>query len=136
MIECAQCFAYLPETHFRAKGRPAKNGNTPVKQPCIGCRVTAKNRQGARLQYQKGMELRKIVLLHYGASCACCGEAEYDFLTLEHKLGDGHLDRKITPMKLYGRIIEQNFPDTYETLCMNCNWAKGRLGVCPHKRNS
>jgi len=31
------------------------------------------------------------------------------------------------------RILKENNPEKYQILCLNCNFAKFRYGVCPHK---
>lgn len=30
-------------------------------------------------------------------------------------------------------LRDNNFPDEYRILCMNCNFSLGRFGYCPHK---
>src|SRR5262245_17032688 len=41
--------------------------------------------------YQRGFikKLRQEVLDHYGGCCACCGETQLEFLSLDHKNGGG-----------------------------------------------
>lgn len=68
----------------------------------------------------------------YGGRCVCCGEGKIEFLTIEHKLGQIG-KKKDTSFKAYSLAIEKYQPDIYEILCMNCNHAKGRYGICPHK---
>lgn len=79
--------------------------------------------------------LKKQVYDHYGWLCACCGEKEIVFLTIDHTNNDGHADRKayISGARLYKKIIAAGFPDSYQILCMNCNFAKKiTKGTCPH----
>ena len=74
---------------------------------------------------------RRKVIEHYGAICVCCGETEYKFLCIDH----------IIPIKSVGhrggatvyQAIRENYPDTFQILCHNCNMAKGFWGECPHK---
>jgi hypothetical protein len=77
--------------------------------------------------------LRSQVLQGYGGSCACCGESIQEFLSLDHVFGDGAMDRRMvgTGGQVYRKVIREGFPDTYQLLCFNCNWAKHR-GGCPH----
>lgn len=91
--------------------------------------------------YQKS-ELQKkrlLVLIHYGGNppkCACCGESELDFLTVDHIYGGGSKIRRETKMygsSFYRWLIENNFPEGYRVLCCNCNWGCRRNnGVCSH----
>ena len=86
------------------------------------------------------------ILQYYSADipfCACCGEKEIKFLSLDHINGGGTKHRqqlqknRIKPAGgsvVYGWIIKNNFPEGYQILCHNCNQAKGFYGVCPHKR--
>jgi hypothetical protein len=77
--------------------------------------------------------LRDAILERYGKVCACCGEAEERFLTLDHKNNDGHLHRKEVS-NVYRDLKKKGFPDGYETLCFNCNFGRAlNGGVCPHK---
>ena len=79
------------------------------------------------------------VFIHYSngvIQCACCGELEIGFLTIDHINGRKQHNHKKTMLGvvLYQWIITNNYPDGFQVLCMNCNWAKGRLGICPHQR--
>lgn len=75
---------------------------------------------------------RKEFLNMYGNRCVCCGETTYEFLTLEHKLGQRGKKKKDTSHKAYCDATRDYNPDTYEILCYNCNCSKGRYGYCPH----
>ncbi len=83
-------------------------------------------------------KVRAAVFKHYGAVCACCSEATLLFLTIDHINNDGNLQRwpggqRITGERLYSKIKTSGFPDTYQILCMNCNFGKRmNNGVCPH----
>lgn len=74
---------------------------------------------------------------HYGGVCACCGERELAFLTIDHIDGGGTKHRQEVGggSKFYRWLITNEFPSGYQVLCANCN--TGRLtngGVCPHKQ--
>lgn len=105
---------------------------------CFACLQKQRERY-ARLNRKNGdiiRETRLIVLNAYGMQCECCDEHEPEFLTVEHKKLDGALHRRKmgSTIKTYQHIIAQNFPkDLYGVLCMNCNWAKRRSNICPHK---
>ena len=79
-------------------------------------------------------ETRKRFLEMYGNKCSCCGETTYEFLTIEHKLGQKGIkhSKKETGVHAYKEAIKEYRPDIYEILCMNCNFARGRYGYCPH----
>jgi hypothetical protein len=79
--------------------------------------------------------LRRIIFDHYGAWCACCGEAFEVFLTIDHVYENGSIDRALgrTGASLYRHIINSKFPTSYQILCWNCNEAKRLVRVCPHQ---
>lgn len=83
---------------------------------------------------------KRIALGKIGLRCACCGESQIDFLTIDHVNNDGHLHRKeIKGYQLYALIAKPEFKSKYElqTLCFNCNFAKRyNGGVCPHQERS
>ena len=78
------------------------------------------------------------VIEHYGGKCVCCGESELLFLTLDHIDGQGAKHRKqfggrYSARKVYQWVIAQNYPQTLQVLCFNCNCGKARNNnVCPH----
>ena|SRR5579859_3128847 len=86
-------------------------------------------------------DIWEIVFSHYGKKCVCCGESRSEFLTLDHVGGWGkdhkHEDgRKVAGVALYRWAIKNNFPDTLQTLCYNCNCSQAHSGYCPHERES
>jgi len=96
-----------------------------------------KYKEAALKRYKK---LRLSVLIGYSENppkCACCGEKEINFLSLDHINGGGIKHRKqfnnqVTAM--YRWIIKNNFPKGFRILCMNCNASYGHYGYCPHKK--
>ncbi len=87
--------------------------------------------------------LKQQILDAYGSVCACCGEVQFEFLTLDHIHGDGAAHRKELRMDgggrsdiLYKHLIEAGFPEGYRILCFNCNSALGFYGYCPHNPDS
>lgn len=99
-------------------------------------------------QYRR--TLRKTVLDRYGGKCECCGVEDFEFLTLEHKNGDGAADkRRLMPnfkhggtngtalYKLYIELRDSStLRDDIGVLCWNCNCSKHYSGQCPHKKLS
>ncbi len=70
--------------------------------------------------------------------CACCGESERDFLSIDHVDGHGNEHRRRTfgrhqgGWQLYAWLIRQGFPAGFQVLCFNCNMSKAKHGRCAH----
>lgn len=84
-------------------------------------------------------ELRKQVFAAYGGTvCACCGETEPLFLTIDHVDNNGaEMRRDGTHSRggtaFYQWLRKSGFPAGFQVLCMNCNLGKHRNGgKCPH----
>ncbi len=105
--------------------------------------VASENKRGrdywAKLKHE-------VFLAYGGAKCACCGETEEAFLSIDHIFNDGATHRKEIrkPLKngkgstsgILGWLKTSNFPAGFQILCMNCNFGKSKNGgVCPHKSN-
>lgn len=89
----------------------------------------------AKKQRVYDLSRRLKVLEHYGGKCACCGEARYEFLAIDHMGGGGTEHRKNI-----GRganftqwLIRNDYPEGFRVLCHNCNMAIGFYGHCPHQ---
>lgn len=87
---------------------------------------------------------REVFEAYGGMKCACCGETEETFLTLEHINNDGaehrrslsQTGRKVTS-GVWHWIRRNNYPPGFQVLCMNCNFSKFRnKGICAHKLSS
>lgn len=79
---------------------------------------------------------KEAVFDHYGRVCACCGEHRPELLQIDHINGGGNKHHKEVGLGgMFRWIYLKGFPSGFQTLCANCNWAKGRLGGCPHKLN-
>jgi hypothetical protein len=107
-------------------------------------RKTAKNEKingSSLLQrrvYQKkhSFSLKKKIINGYGDKCACCGENNLLFLTIDHINCDGAEERKsegYNQDKFYNSLIDNNFPNQYQLLCYNCNLCRGFYGKCYHQ---
>ena len=81
-------------------------------------------------------KLKTMVIEAYGGCCACCGEHRSEFLSIDHVNNDGAKERRMHSRgNFYLRLKQQGFPkDKYQLLCMNCNFAKGQFGICPHEK--
>jgi hypothetical protein len=74
-----------------------------------------------------------------GFKCACCGETEPLFLSIDHIDNNGSEMRRNgihgrSGTQFYQWLRKNGFPDGFQVLCMNCNVGKHRNGgVCPHQ---
>ena len=60
-----------------------------------------------------------------------------EFLQIDHIDGGGTKHRReIGVGMLYKWLRRNNYPAGFQTLCANCNFAKGRYGKCPHENKS
>ena len=97
-----------------------------------------KKEKNPNFQNEKRRERKLKILNHYSKGtlvCACCQESEINFLSLDHINGKRELghDRTYAGSKLYEWIIKNDFPNGFQVLCFNCNFAKGHFGKCPHE---
>lgn len=119
---CKRCGVKLDE----------KNNNPSCRSNCKKC-----ERERHRVM-DRMMKLK--IVSEYGGKCQCpgCNIDFPEFLTIDHKYDDGKEHRKQINFKNIYRWLELNgFPkDRFELKCMNCNWAKGRYGVCPHVKRT
>lgn len=79
---------------------------------------------------ERGLQLKTEVLTHYGngkCECVICGENRLPCLSIDHINGGGAKHRRIIGsggVKYYKWLKENNFPDGYQTLCMNDQFIK------------
>lgn len=81
-------------------------------------------------------KLKQEIVNKYGGSCACCKENILDFLAIDHVNNDGsvHRDKENinTGWHTYLWLKRNNYPEGFQILCHNCNWAKHIHGKCPY----
>lgn len=109
------------------------------------CKMCTKPAEPGKHHCQKHLDLlkatkrrqktvdRTAAFSHYGRACQFCGETIELFLTIDHKNNDGAEHRKElrtggTTHDIYVWLRRNNYPDEFQTLCMNCNYAKGIYG--------
>jgi len=100
------------------------------------------NRLKVLLEYSKRLSNSNVTC------CACCGLKDHiDFFALDHIAGRKEMDSepelvtlgyssKKRSNSLIKWIIDNNFPNGFQILCQNCNFAKGmpkNNNTCPHK---
>ena len=83
--------------------------------------------------------LKNEVFEAYGGwICACCGEKERSFLTIDHMLNNGSQLRREGvhghSTQFYRWLKNSGYPKDFQVLCMNCQFGKRmNNGVCPHQ---
>lgn len=154
--QCRKCLVWLDISLFGTFLDKKKNKNwiAPkryINSRCKKCASKASTEWGKKNRkylYKKWVlkkeDLLKQIRDGYGGVCACCGEGNPLFLTIDHVNNDGY---KIRPRNkksnseenqfsghYYTRIIKEGFPDYLQLLCWNCNCGKHRnKGICPHQ---
>lgn len=107
------------------KKRHASNMADPAKRAARNLRMV-----------EWGRSLRRRALAALGTACFCCGEAQEQFLDIDHMNNDGKLHRRIPGYNAYDfyRRIAAGETSGLQILCSNCNNGKRRnRGVCPHE---
>jgi hypothetical protein len=136
---------YTPEKSF-AKYKPEES-----RRRCFGCDGYIDLRvhesiafcskcQGSKETHRKRWR-KAETMAAYGGACACCGENNLAFLTIDHVNGDGAAERKAIGgtnrgnggSAFYAFLKTRGWPekDRYQVLCFNCNAAKGTKPACP-----
>jgi len=126
-----------------AKWKCKKCGNLDAKKLNWNQRKYRENKEHRELWKTKRrireLENKIIVFKKYSGEvpkCACCGESNMKFLTIDHMIGKGIDQRKegIYGVTLITWLIKNDFPPGFQVLCFNCNCGKNvNHGVCPHK---
>lgn len=84
--------------------------------------------------HKQDRDHKLAIMHHYGDRCACCGEENPAFWTIDHIEGGGNAHRReIGRGGLLRWLKKNNYPAGFQILCCNCNFAKWRVGICPHR---
>ncbi len=138
---CSPCLSREREKHqLRLEMRLCTKCGKPAAEDvklCEGCRV---QRCAATTKFKDRLKLETFER-YGGCSCTCCKESESVFLTLDHIDGGGNKHRKELKdnkgvgggHSFYAWLKRNDYPEGYQVLCFNCNFAKWKLGKCPHK---
>lgn len=135
-VLCQECITDFKQKRIARKqaGMCQIHGHVPAapgKTICEKCLAGALDRK---------RQLKLLVFSHYGFRCACRNcpypEPGLAFLTIDHVNNDGNAHRRTIRVTIYQWLKNNNFPDGFQTLCYNCNMAKGKCGgVCPHEES-
>ena len=137
--KCRKCKRILPLSGFHNRSDGHGDGHFTLCKNCENERgrkkywkYYEKERLRGRLKNQR---YKISALEHYGKKCACCGESEEAFLSIDHINNDGarHRKKKEFGGGFYVWLKKNDYPVGFQTLCYNCNWAKSRAGGCPHR---
>jgi hypothetical protein len=124
--KCTKCNCEFPATQEFFNG-----SKTLLTGTCKGCH----NKRMSKFNRLLKLE----VMTHYSngvPKCACCGESFIEFLTLDHINGGGNEERRANKSARNTAywLKKNGFPSGFRVLCMNCNFALGKFGYCPHKK--
>lgn len=115
---CRKCGEDKPLRKFRTR---TKVNGLAIDNICMACRGKSK--------YSR---LKLEMLEAFGWKCSCCGVDHPYFLSLEHI--NGIEGGRLQTYSAYRKAKREGWDKTqYECLCMNCNFAKGHFGQCPHR---
>src|ERR1035438_5089999 len=134
-MTCETCLAKTRNARVeRIKNGLCRNCTNPAEPNQVRCKACiTKDRERSKVWKFK---LKAEVMGHYSkAKCACCGELDIHFLTIDHINGGGCEQRRQMGKgaTIYSWLKNHNYPSGYQVLCYNCNCAKGHYGECPHK---
>jgi hypothetical protein len=137
---CVSCLEHNKTNHISRRGR-LTNANL-----CSSCGKAApiafyRTCQACLdKQTERRLLIKRQIMAAYGSVCACCGESRLPFLTIDHINGNGNEHRKELNGRgcgeiIYRWLIKNDYPKGYRVLCMNCNFAIGHFGFCPHEED-
>ena len=90
-----------------------------------------KNKEKKSLYYKRtGRQAKIKALTYYGndvLACIKCGFNDIRALSIDHIYGRGAEERRRSSLRgatFYKKLIRENFPVGYQTLCLNCQFIK------------
>lgn len=136
---CSEKAAAYAQRYYRNRKKANRcwecaNSLPKMQQPRVRCDSCAEAYSCRRRN--RNQKIKKEVMNAYGGRCACCGETNLWFLTIDHINGGGTADtRGRGGDTFYRRLKAQGFPNDppLQVLCWNCNLAKHHRGACPHQ---
>lgn len=139
---CLRCNAKLTKHNWK---KSDKEDSYNVCRDCSNAESRRKYQNRKEWYASRHNLFKEKVIQHYGGKCACCSIDDQVFLTLDHVNNNGAEHRRslggtskrtgqrYTGNRMYKWVIENGFPDDFQILCWNCNWAKSH-GGCPHQQ--
>lgn len=120
----------LSTAHDRAARECCKRcGKQSITAHCPECKKKFKNERQALV--------REVYEYYGGCYCACCGEDEFLFLTIDHIDNNGSEHRKRLPYGKFttgvnmARWLKKNsYPNGFQVLCINCKSWKTKKWWC------
>lgn len=114
----------------------------PVDDGRVRCRACL-DKSNARSAAAVAAARDDLFTRYGGYLCACCGETERAFLSLDHINRDGAAHRREMSKgntntypgfrALHADLKRKGWPPVLQVLCHNCNIGRERNGgVCPH----
>lgn len=131
---CSSCDRDLPISLF---GRKTERSLRTSCNPCRlqGLLILHPNPERARASARRlASRARAEAMQAYGRVCACCGESNDRYLTLDHINGCGSArrQRERGGSRLYLYLKRRGFPQgDFRVLCFNCNCGRREHFLCP-----
>lgn len=137
---CKPCIAAQHRAYmigYRERNPGFEKARTERKKATIPGYIDSERERGRKFWHK----LRHEAMMAYGGyECACCGETEPGFLTLDHANNDGSSHRKEIGNRgagIFAWLKKHGYPKGFQILCFNCNCGKARnKGICPHHERS
>jgi len=121
----------------REHSREYRNRKIANGSPEEVAAIRAAENDKAKKNHRRRKE--QVYAAYGGYKCACCGETEKSFLSIDHKDNDGGIHRRSGLYKgsgtgFYLWLCNNGFPSNFQVLCMNCQFGKKlNGGICPHQ---
>lgn len=147
---CSECENKKPVSSFYRVSRTSYI--SPVCKKCQNTVIaTAKRKRkgSAKIAAEVSRYMQSVKAEAYeaygGYRCACCGETEKTFLTLDHINDDGATWRRSlfgganrgAGLRTYTWCKKNGYPPIFQVLCWNCQHGKrNNGGICPHRKET
>lgn len=132
---------YRERKRCEARARLEKGLCSKCIQPLVqgvlgGSYYCEKHLQKKKVRLARQRQTLKLAAFcaYGGPACKCCGEKRMEFLSIDHINGGGRQHcKEIGTTSLYHWLSKNGYPPGFQVLCLNCNFAKGHYGICPHE---
>lgn len=145
---CGTCEQVKPLTEFNCRNK-VRNWWKTWCRDCESAHFKVHYQKHASAMRERGkayyrthyLKYRDLIFQVLGNVCACCGEDEPLFLTVDHINGDGKHQKTKTGQRWGGWSVwrtiraEAEPKKRFRILCFNCNCGRERSAdkVCPHQ---